>query len=55
MADVNPLVFECNDGYLNDIQALAIQEAHYHRALQAGGRASNAVRPAPGAACRASN
>lgn len=36
---VNPLVFECNDGYLNDIQALAIQEAHYHRALQACGRA----------------
>jgi D-aminopeptidase len=36
---VNPLVFECNDGYLNDIQALAIHEAHYHRALQACGRA----------------
>jgi D-aminopeptidase len=31
---VNPLVFECNDGYLNDIQALAIQEAHYRHALQ---------------------
>jgi D-aminopeptidase len=26
---VNPLVFECNDGYLNDIQALAITAAHY--------------------------
>jgi D-aminopeptidase len=26
---VNPLVFECNDGYLNDIQAMAVQEAHY--------------------------
>ena len=36
---VNPLVFECNDGYLNDIQALAVQEAHYHRALQACDRA----------------
>ena len=22
---VNPLVFECNDGYLNDIQAMAVQ------------------------------
>ena len=28
MATVNPLVFECNDGYLNDIQALAVQESH---------------------------
>ncbi|MFA4912180.1 MAG: P1 family peptidase [Burkholderiaceae bacterium] len=26
---VNPLVFECNDGYLNDIQAMAVQEKHY--------------------------
>jgi D-aminopeptidase len=32
---VNPLVFECNDGYLNDIQALAVQEAHYRHALSA--------------------
>ncbi len=32
---VNPLVFECNDGQLNDIQALAVGEAHYQRALQA--------------------
>lgn len=30
---VNPLVFECNDGYLNDIRALAIREEHYHSAL----------------------
>lgn len=29
---VNPLVLECNDGILNDIQALAIQESHYHEA-----------------------
>ncbi|WP_459617811.1 DmpA family aminopeptidase [Bordetella sp. 2513F-2] len=29
---VNPLVFECNDGYLNDIQALAVQESHYLQA-----------------------
>jgi hypothetical protein len=26
---VNPLVFECNDGYLNDIQAMAVQGMHY--------------------------
>lgn len=32
---VNPLVFECNDGYLNDMQALAIHEAHYMSALYA--------------------
>lgn len=32
---VNPLVFECNDGYLNDVQALAIAEAHYAEALAA--------------------
>ncbi|MHB9835021.1 DmpA family aminopeptidase [Paraburkholderia terrae] len=30
---VNPLVFECNDGYLNDIQALAIEASHYAQAL----------------------
>ena len=30
---VNPLVFECNDGYLNDVQALVIAEAHYREAL----------------------
>jgi D-aminopeptidase len=34
---VNPLVFECNDGYLNDIQAFAVEEAHYRRALDACG------------------
>ena len=32
---VNPLVFECNDGYLNDIQALAVTEEHYLRASNA--------------------
>jgi len=30
---VNPLVFECNDGYLNDMQRMAVQEAHYAQAL----------------------
>jgi D-aminopeptidase len=30
---VNPVVFECNDGYLNDIQALAITEEDARSAL----------------------
>jgi hypothetical protein len=34
---VNPLVFECNDGYLNDIQRLAVTEADYLQALQDAG------------------
>ncbi len=34
---VNPLVFECNDGYLNDIQAMAVQTQHYDAALAAAG------------------
>lgn len=34
-ATVNPLVFECNDGYLNDIQALAVSEADYQAASDA--------------------
>ena len=32
---VNPLVFECNDGYLNDIQAFAVSERHYNDASEA--------------------
>jgi D-aminopeptidase len=32
-ASVNPLVFECNDGYLNDMQAFAIEASHYASAL----------------------
>jgi D-aminopeptidase len=32
---VNPLVFECNDGFLNDIQRLAVTEADYLQALEA--------------------
>ncbi len=31
---VNPLVFECNDGYLNDIQAMRIEPAHYQQAFE---------------------
>ena len=34
---VNPLVFECNDGFLNDIQRLAVTEADYLLALDAAG------------------
>jgi D-aminopeptidase len=35
LATVNPLVFECNDGFLNDIQALVLGDAHYREALDA--------------------
>ncbi|QPF72444.1 P1 family peptidase [Roseateles sp. DAIF2] len=35
LSTVNPLVFECNDGQLNDIQALAVGEAQYRAALEA--------------------
>jgi D-aminopeptidase len=34
---VNPLVFECNDGYLNDIQRMAVTAGHYLRAYAAAG------------------
>jgi D-aminopeptidase len=34
-ATVNPVVFECNDGFLNDIQALAVTEADAEAALEA--------------------
>ncbi len=36
---VNPVVFECNDGYLNDIQALAVTEAHALAAIAAASEA----------------
>ena len=32
---VNPLVFECNDGFLNDLQAFAVQDVHYEAAYAA--------------------
>lgn len=32
---VNPVVLECNDGYLNDIQAMAVTEAHACAAIEA--------------------
>ncbi|NPT37852.1 P1 family peptidase [Paraburkholderia xenovorans] len=34
---VNPVVFECNDGYLNDIQALAVTAQHFDDAYAAAG------------------
>lgn len=34
---VNPVVLECNDGYLNDIQALAVREEHYRQAVENAG------------------
>ncbi len=36
-ATVNPVVLECNDGHLNDIQALAVTEADACAALDAAG------------------
>ncbi len=36
---VNPLVFECNDGYLNDLQAFAVRDLHYYAAHLAAGSA----------------
>ncbi|OCS47644.1 DmpA family aminopeptidase [Ralstonia pickettii] len=36
---VNPLVFECNDGYLNDLQAFAVQDVHYDAAYAAAAQA----------------
>ncbi|WP_042886011.1 P1 family peptidase [Cupriavidus necator] len=35
---VNPLVFECNDGYLNDIQRMAVEGRHYDAALAGAGQ-----------------
>jgi D-aminopeptidase len=32
---VNPVVLECNDGYLNDIQAMAVTETHAQAAIEA--------------------
>lgn len=32
---VNPLVFECNDGFLNDIQRMAVADEHYLQAWAA--------------------
>lgn len=34
---VNPVVFECNDGFLNDIRGMHITEEHCFQALQSAG------------------
>lgn len=44
---VNPLVLECNDGYLNDLHAFAVTEAHYREAL--GGARADFAQGAVGA------
>jgi D-aminopeptidase len=48
-ATVNPLVFECNDGYLNDIQALAVTEQDARAAL--AGASSHVEVGSVGAGC----
>lgn len=48
---VNPLVLECNDGYLNDIQALAVTEKHYIEACASASRDSCREVLEPGGAC----
>ncbi|MFP3569299.1 P1 family peptidase [Paraburkholderia sp. SIMBA_030] len=50
---LNPLVFECNDGYLNDIQALAVREQHYNEAWAAASTniASGSVGAGRGMSC----
>ncbi len=37
LPSVNPLVLECNDGFLNDMQCLAITEQHYLQACAQAG------------------
>jgi D-aminopeptidase len=50
---VNPLVFECNDGYLNDIQALAVTEQHFNDAFDTASAkvASGSVGAGRGMSC----
>jgi D-aminopeptidase len=50
---VNPVVFECNDGYLNDIQALAVTAQHFDAAYAAASAnvASGSVGAGRGMSC----
>lgn len=50
---VNPLVFECNDGYLNDIQSMSVSEQHYQQACEAvsGNFAQGSVGAGRGMSC----
>ena len=34
---VNPVILECNDGFLNDIQALSVKDEHVFKALESAG------------------
>ena len=49
----NPVVAECNDGWLNDVQSFAIGEVHYIRALDAAAAdfAQGAVGAGRGMSC----
>jgi D-aminopeptidase len=50
---VNPVVLECNDGYLSDIQAMAVTEAHADAAIEAAAEdfATGAVGAGTGMSC----
>ncbi|MGH7044751.1 MAG: P1 family peptidase [Acetobacteraceae bacterium] len=52
-ATVNPVVLECNDGYLNDIQAMAVTEADAADAIEAAAEdfALGAVGAGTGMSC----
>ena len=53
LSTVNPLVFECNDGFLNDIQRMAVGEEHYLAACATAGKeiAEGAVGAGRGMSC----
>jgi D-aminopeptidase len=50
---VNPVVLECNDGYLSDTQAMAVTEAHADAAIEAAAEdfATGAVGAGTGMSC----
>ncbi|HHY09382.1 MAG TPA: P1 family peptidase [Firmicutes bacterium] len=50
---VNPVVGECNDGYLNDIRGCHVQKSHVHRAIEnaAGNFAQGSVGAGTGMSC----
>ncbi len=52
-ATINPVVLECNDGYLNDIQAMAVTEADAQAAIEAAAEefALGAVGAGTGMSC----
>lgn len=48
---VNPLILECNDGYLNDIRALALTKRTFIRRSKRRGATLNREPSAPGRGC----